>query len=233
MQAENLDRVSSNVDDLENATETITPDELIVVFGILDMNGERKISKNNFVNAVYIQDKAENRRRHRRSTGYENRAELMRFIHDQASDGNRFSFCISDNDDDDDGGGSDAEYNSDDVPSSGTAAALKEGWQESLVQNISNFLFQSRIHFGAIFRAFDKNNDGFISETEFKDALHMMNYIFSNPLTDDQVSPASFISLITLLLPPTPQPLTRTLTSSSSLNLLLLLLLLLLLRLLH
>ncbi len=186
MRAQNLDRV--HINGFEDATETITPDELSVVFGILDLNSEGKISKNTFVNAVCIQDKTGNLRRQRRSTGFENRAELMRFIHDHASDGNRISICVSDND---------AEgYNNDDIttstPSSGVVAPLNEGWQESLIQNISNFLFQSRIHFGAIFRAFDKNNDGFISETEFKDALHMMSYTFWKPLTDDQVSPTVF-----------------------------------------
>ncbi len=172
---QDLARFSTNEDDdLGNAT-LISPDEFAVVFGIIDANGEGKILKEIFLNAVYIHDKRDILHR-RCSTDSYSRQELKHFIDSEVSKGNLRSSSIFNDDSD--------EHKSD-VPGTMMSNTFS---QEAVIQNISNFLFQSRLHLGSIFRTFDRNNDGFISDIEFLDIMRMINIAFSNGLTDDQAS---------------------------------------------
>ncbi len=173
MQDQDLARTWKNEDDdnLRNATR-INPDEFAVAFGIIDARDTGKISKEDFLNTVYIYDKSGH---HRHSSGYFYMQELKHFIDKEASKPTLPSLSIF----------ADDEYNSEGVPEMMLSNAY---WKEAVIENISNFLFQSRLHLGAIFRAIDENNDGFISRTEFVDAMRMINAAFSNHLTDDQAS---------------------------------------------
>ncbi len=170
----------------ENATR-ISRNELALVFDVIDPDHEGKISKVDFVNSVYIKDSTQ--RRHHKRLPLCNREQLASFIRSEVVSGSKRILLDIPNDD----SLKDKEDNG--VISHGETLSMDQGWQNKVIQNISNFLFQSRMYLGAIFRAFDVNNDGFVSRTEFLDAMRMMNDVFYNPLTDEQVSPPVIIVL--------------------------------------
>ncbi|CAM9498254.1 unnamed protein product [Chrysoparadoxa australica] len=61
------------------------------------------------------------------------------------------------------------------------------GWQEGVVQNISNFMYQNRHQMAGAFRTFDVDNDGHISAEEFVQGMMAMNKLFASPLEEDQI----------------------------------------------
>mmetsp|Transcript_35609 Transcript_35609/g.61601 ORF Transcript_35609/g.61601 Transcript_35609/m.61601 type:complete len:900 (+) Transcript_35609:141-2840(+) len=61
------------------------------------------------------------------------------------------------------------------------------GWQEGVIQQISNFMFQHRSQLASAFRAFDLDNSGSISAEEFVTGMSKMNALFNKPLTRDQI----------------------------------------------
>mmetsp|Transcript_28813 Transcript_28813/g.36128 ORF Transcript_28813/g.36128 Transcript_28813/m.36128 type:complete len:885 (+) Transcript_28813:145-2799(+) len=66
-------------------------------------------------------------------------------------------------------------------------ADVEGGWQEGVIQQISNFMFQHRSQLASAFRAFDTDNSGTISSDEFLTGMTKMNALFNRPLTKDQI----------------------------------------------
>ncbi|KDO21509.1 hypothetical protein SPRG_12473 [Saprolegnia parasitica CBS 223.65] len=60
-------------------------------------------------------------------------------------------------------------------------------WQQSILQQVSNVLYQHRIHFRSAFRLFDQDKSGSISRDEFRAGISTFNAILDRPLSDDQV----------------------------------------------
>ncbi|KAL7682977.1 putative serine/threonine-protein phosphatase with EF-hands [Plasmopara halstedii] len=60
-------------------------------------------------------------------------------------------------------------------------------WQNSVLQQVSNVLYQHRIHIRNAFRMFDAKNSGFISRTDFRTAIRTFNVVLNSPLSDDQI----------------------------------------------
>ncbi|CAM9129165.1 unnamed protein product [Discosporangium mesarthrocarpum] len=61
------------------------------------------------------------------------------------------------------------------------------GWQEGVIQSVSNFMFQNRNQLASTFRQFDVDNSGEIDREEFRTGMRAMNKVFASPLTDDQI----------------------------------------------
>ncbi|EQC37411.1 hypothetical protein SDRG_05015 [Saprolegnia diclina VS20] len=66
-----------------------------------------------------------------------------------------------------------------------SASALT--WQQTILQQVSNVLYQHRIHMRSAFRLFDQDKSGSISRDEFRAGISTFNAILDKPLSDDQV----------------------------------------------
>jgi len=64
---------------------------------------------------------------------------------------------------------------------------VENNWQEGIIQQISNFMFQHRSQLASAFRAFDLDNSGSISSEEFVTGMTKMNALFNKPLTKEQI----------------------------------------------
>jgi len=60
-------------------------------------------------------------------------------------------------------------------------------WQQSVLQQVSNVLYQHRIHMRNAFRMFDQDNSGSISKEEFRAGMKFFNEALDLPLTEDQI----------------------------------------------
>jgi len=60
-------------------------------------------------------------------------------------------------------------------------------WQQSVLQQVANVLFQHRIHLRSAFRMFDMDNSGTITAEEFQKSLATINTLLDSPLTEDQI----------------------------------------------
>eukprot|EP00904_Undaria_pinnatifida_P006940 jgi/Undpi1/3376/HiC_scaffold_15.g06749.m1 len=61
------------------------------------------------------------------------------------------------------------------------------GWQEGVIQSVSNFMFQNRQQLAGAYRSFDLDGDGTVDRSEFRAGMRKMNEVLSSPLTDDQI----------------------------------------------
>eukprot|EP00936_MAST-01D_sp_MAST-1D-sp1_P002439 g2439.t1 len=60
-------------------------------------------------------------------------------------------------------------------------------WQESVLQQVANVLYQHRIHLRSAFRMFDMDNSGTITSEEFQKSLATINQLLDSPLTTNQI----------------------------------------------
>jgi protein phosphatase len=60
-------------------------------------------------------------------------------------------------------------------------------WKEGVVQQVSNTLYQNRIHLRAAFRLFDSANCGVISANAFQEGMLAVNKLLENPLSPVQI----------------------------------------------
>mmetsp|Transcript_10910 Transcript_10910/g.19271 ORF Transcript_10910/g.19271 Transcript_10910/m.19271 type:complete len:1080 (+) Transcript_10910:403-3642(+) len=60
-------------------------------------------------------------------------------------------------------------------------------WKQGIVQQISNCLYQHRIHLRAAFRMFDVDGNGLITSKEFSDGMNSINELLDKPLTPQQI----------------------------------------------
>ena len=61
-------------------------------------------------------------------------------------------------------------------------------WQDSVVQQVANILFQHRIQLRAAFRMFDVDNSGKIAAEDFTLGLSTINTLLDNPLSSIQIA---------------------------------------------
>lgn len=62
-----------------------------------------------------------------------------------------------------------------------------ETWKQGVVQQISNCLYQHRIHLRTAFRLFDRDGNGVITADEFSQGMNSINDLLENPLTTEQI----------------------------------------------
>ena len=70
------------------------------------------------------------------------------------------------------------------------ASVLSDGkstWQASVLQQVSNVLYQHRIHLKSAFRMFDLDHSGQISREEFKSGIMIFNSLLDSPITNEQI----------------------------------------------
>jgi protein phosphatase len=60
-------------------------------------------------------------------------------------------------------------------------------WKQGVVQQISNCLYQNRIHLRAAFRMFDVDGNGIITAEEFANGMNSINELMDKPLTTQQI----------------------------------------------
>ncbi|OQR89845.1 serine/threonine-protein phosphatase [Achlya hypogyna] len=65
--------------------------------------------------------------------------------------------------------------------------AAHDTWQQSVLQQVANVLYQHRVHLRAAFRLFDADKSGAISRDEFRAGISTFNAILDHPLSEDQV----------------------------------------------
>mmetsp|Transcript_57938 Transcript_57938/g.160067 ORF Transcript_57938/g.160067 Transcript_57938/m.160067 type:complete len:459 (+) Transcript_57938:1258-2634(+) len=63
----------------------------------------------------------------------------------------------------------------------------KVGWQDGIIHQIKNVIFQHRTELGAIFRDFDNDNSGSIDADEFLEGFRSINRVLEQALTDEQI----------------------------------------------
>lgn len=64
---------------------------------------------------------------------------------------------------------------------------VSSSWQSVILQQVSNVLYQHRIHIRSAFRMFDLDNSGNITPDEFSHGLGTINSLLDSPLTPDQI----------------------------------------------
>mmetsp|Transcript_21966 Transcript_21966/g.35323 ORF Transcript_21966/g.35323 Transcript_21966/m.35323 type:complete len:1069 (+) Transcript_21966:254-3460(+) len=62
-----------------------------------------------------------------------------------------------------------------------------QSWKQGVVQQVSNVLYQNRIHLEAAFRMFDVDGSGTITAQEFQDGMKEINNMMDNSLTNQQI----------------------------------------------